>query len=328
MLEFKGQAELRSEKLVTARGYVYTRWVELMPRIPEALTNSIVYLYEDTLASEQGEDAGGSGFLLAMSSEVRPPAMHVYAVTNAHVIETGCTCVRINLRYSSGTSKVETFAFGDADWVKHESHDLAVCQLPVDFYPDHYSISLIGTSFLVTEERFIKHNIGPGDELVYIGRFMGHAGKLQNLPSVRFGTISMNPNVDEPVEYICNGRQRKQVGFLVEARSRSGYSGSPVFFLEQHAINSPRTVMPPFDMCLLGVDWGHIPETIPITIRNSHGRPVSDTYWQAEVHSGMMGVVPSWYLLDFLNNSPKLIERRARDDEHYAKFKSTGTADA
>lgn len=316
------------EPLITSRGNVYTRWVEPMPRIPDYISNSIVYLYGDEISAETGEDAGGSGFLLAIDSEVCPTACHVYAITNAHVIEKGFTLVRINLKYpSTGNLRIETLPLKAEDWVVHESHDLAVSQLPVDFHLDHYQISLVKPEYLITQEEFVKLDIGPGDELVYIGRFMGHAGKLQNLPSVRFGTISMNPNEDEPVEDGWNGKQRKNVCFLVEARSRSGYSGSPVFTLEQHAVNRPRLVYPPFDMRLLGIDWGHIPETIPIRIRHTDGTDW-DSNWYAEVHSGMMGVVPSWYLLDFVKMSPKLIEKRARDDDHYQKFKPTGRSDA
>jgi hypothetical protein len=69
-----------------------------------------------------------------------------------------------------------------------------------------------------------------------------------------------------------------------------------------------------FDVRLLGVDWGHLPEKISLTTR---GNP---TVWEAEVHAGMMGVVPSWNLLDLIDKSPELIEQRRRDDEYYKKF--------
>jgi hypothetical protein len=67
---------------------------------------------------------------------------------------------------------------------------------------------------------------------------MDHAGKFENMPSVRFGNISMLPNEREPIEDDNLKLRRNQVGYLVEARSRSGYSGSPVFIYWQHAVSS------------------------------------------------------------------------------------------
>jgi hypothetical protein len=150
---------------------------------------------------------------------------------------------------------------------------------------------------------------------------MGHAGKYGNQPSVRFGNISMIPNEEEPIEYETKKRKRCQVGFLVEARSRSGYSGSPVFFLHRHALNNSRLVLPDFDLRLLGVDWGHIPERVQLkdTAGHLHGGN-----WFVEVHSGMMGVVPAWYLDEFIRTSAELIDQRERDDEFYIRNLGVG----
>jgi hypothetical protein len=286
-----------------------------MPRIPEVILNSIVYLYADKDDADTGVDSGGSGFLTQMPSENCKTASHIYAVTNAHVIERGSPVVRVNLTHpSSGYERTYSFEFTASDWVVHPEHDLAVCALPTDVQSNLYRVALIDTKFLLSEKDVIEKDIGPGDDVVYVGRFMGHAGKYQNMPSVRFGNISMNPNPLEPIESEVNGRLRKQVGFLVEARSRSGYSGSPVFFLHQPAVNDRRIVFAGFDLRILGVDWGHIPERVPL--QDPHGR-LHGSNWYVEVHAGMMGVVPSWYLLDFLNTAPRLIAQRIRDDDYY-----------
>jgi len=307
------------------------QWVEPVPRIPQIIANSIIYLYPDRLEAESGTVFGGSGFLLAIQSgefhgEIQPtmPA-HIYAVTNKHVVEgnDGAPVVRANLRHqSSGLERTYSFEFKESDWVMDPDHDLAVCPLPPDFDMVILESTVIPSSFLVTEKEWREKDIGPGDEVVYVGRFMDHAGKYENMPSVRFGNISMNPSDLEPVEYETDsGQKRKQVGFLVEARSRSGYSGSPVFFLHQHVVNNPRAVWPPIDMRLLGIDWGHLPERVMLKDpeRRLHG-----SKWFVEVHAGMMGVVPAWFLLDFLNTSPRLIEQRKRDDEYYAAHHVTG----
>ena len=298
------------------------QWVEPVPRIPDVITSSIIYLYRDKVEADTGVDFGGSGFLVQMRSEGCKTATHIYAVTNAHVIEDGYPVVRVNLRYpSSGYERTHAFEFSPSDWVIHPEHDLAICAFPVDLESNIFNIALIGLDFLLTEKQVKEQNIGPGDEVVYVGRFVGHAGRHENLPSVRFGNISMNPTPLEPIEYEINSGKRKQVGFLVEARSRSGYSGSPVFFLNQHAVNDRRAVFLGFDMRILGVDWGHIPERIKL--KDPHGR-FHGSDWYVEVHAGMMGVVPSWYLLDFLNTAPRLVAQRMRDDDYYNAHPAVG----
>ena len=301
--------------------------MERVPRIPEIITNSIVYLYRDCLEAESGAELGGSGFLLGIQSEAAKTASHIYAVTNKHVVEgtDGAPVVRINLRHAnSGCERTRCFDFTESDWVLDPGNDLAICPFPPDVDGTIFAFSVITTNLLVTEQELREKDIGPGDDVVYIGRFVGHAGKGENMPSVRFGNISMNPNVCEPVEYETDsGHRRSQIGFLVEARSRSGYSGSPVFFLHQHAVNNPRAVFPPFDMRLLGMDWGHLPEKA--ALKDPQGY-LHGSRWYVEVHAGMMGVIPAWCILDFLNSSPRLVEQRRRDDEYYGTH--PGASDA
>ena len=121
--------------------------------------------------------------------------------------------------------------FTKDNWICHPDHDIAVCPLPHDVQMELYDASCLGPDFVLTLDQFHDMKVGPGDDLLYVGRFMSHAGKYQNMPSVRFGNISMNPCDEEPIEYDDpqTGQRRLQVGFLVEARSRSGFSGSPVF---------------------------------------------------------------------------------------------------
>jgi hypothetical protein len=288
-----------------------------MPRIPAIITNSIIYLYGDQDAADTGEDFGGSGFLFGIEATPKP-ASHLYAITAAPVIHDGYTVVRINLRHdSSKQERTESLPFTKDDWIIDTINDLAVCPLPPDFNPLKFSFSVIDRRFLISRDDFVKNDIGPGDEVVYIGRFMQHAGRFMNMPSVRFGHISMNPSEEEPIVYELRGKEKRQPAFLVEARSRSGYSGSPVFTLNQHAVNNRRAVFPMFDMRLLGIDFYHLTEDIKFS---NLGRSVE---YKAEIHAGMMGVVPAWYLLDLLATSPRIAEQQERDEEYYASCPMT-----
>lgn len=305
------------------------QWVKPMPRVPEVIINSVVYLYRDIDEAESGTDIGGSGFLVGFPSESNKGCSHLYVVTCAHVVHGGSTVVRVNLKHSSrGYEKTFPLDFAKEDWICHPEHDIAVCALRHDADIRNYDISVLALEdFILTKKQVEEQGIGPGDDLLYIGRFMGHAGKYQNMPSVRFGNISMNPNDNEPIDYKDpqTGVQRKQVAFLVEARSRSGYSGSPVFFINEHNKSNPRWLVPMFELRLLGIDFSHIPETVALVDPHGH---LHGNKWQVEVHAGMMGVVPSWFLLDFIKTAPDLIEQRRRDDEFYASWSPTAVVDS
>jgi hypothetical protein len=301
-----------------------------VPRIPSIYRNSIVYLYRDCLDAETGVEIGGSGFLFTMPSRAAlvcataKHANHIYVVTNAHVIESGCPVVRVNLKYpGDGYERTRVFSFSGDSWVIHPDHDLAVRAMPPDLDTSLLDITLLTSERFITQHAVEEEQIGPGDDLFYIGRFRDHAGKLENLPSVRFGNISMLPNEREPIEYETEqGKKRKQVGFLVEARSRSGYSGSPVFLYYQHQHSRLDTVLMDFQHTyLLGVDWGHIPERVQLMDPGGH---LHGSKWYVEVHAGMMGVVPAWYLEEFIQDSPILIEQRRQDDEYYGNHPPTG----
>src|SRR5438445_660680 len=57
-----------------------------------------------------------------------------------------------------------------------------------------------------------------------LGWFISHSSKQTNQPLARFGNIAMMPG-----EKVVDGRGLRVEAYLVEMRSLSGYSGSPVF---------------------------------------------------------------------------------------------------
>ena len=65
---------------------------------------------------------------------------------------------------------------------------------------------------------------GPGEEVVMLGRFLGYDGTDENKPAARFGHLAMGTTVPIPHPWGFT-----QMSFLIECRSVSGYSGSPVF---------------------------------------------------------------------------------------------------
>lgn len=267
-----------------------------MIRISDEYLESVIYLYPSAEDAEAGTNVGGSGFLVGYKLANVPGKHIVYGVTNAHVVDAGCTTVRANTK--AGGVRIDELS--DKRWVRHpDGDDVAVCVMS---NLEEIRFRTIGQDYFLTREKMAELNIGPGDFVFVAGRFINHEGKQRNLPTARFGNVAQLPW--EKVRQ--SGRQTKtgyfdQESFLVEARSIGGYSGSPVFTTLNPDWN--RNLAPGVDLhkgnqwWLLGVDWGHILDWSPVC--DGSGRP--NHYGQkVQTNTGMMGVVPSWKLAELL----------------------------
>lgn len=286
-----------------------------MPRISNTILDCTIYLYPSKGAAEEGEHAGGSGFLVGIRSKVE--GGYIYAVTNSHVIREGNSPV-IRLNTIEGIRDVLQVEMHD--WHHHPNgDDLAVCNIG-GLLSGRFKFKHIPVDLFVTGDIISQEDIGPGDEVFMVGRFISHEGKQRNIPTLRFGNISMMP-----LEPIKHPRGHLQESFLVETRSLSGYSGSPVFvhilpFSKRPGVEGWSTEKGPW---LLGVDWGHIRFYEKVLEKNGdeYGNdvPVQEG-WRVQTNSGMTGVVPAWRLSELLNTEP-LREARERADIQLAKEK-------
>src|SRR5258707_1186988 len=81
----------------------------------------------------------------------------------------------------------------------------------------------------ISTNLFVRTGANPycvGDDTFMIGLFLDHAGVTTNVPSARFGNISMLPN---PRATIRQSTGYDGVSYVVDMHSRTGFSGSPVF---------------------------------------------------------------------------------------------------
>lgn len=274
-----------------------------MTRINDELLGCVIYLYPSPECASKGERVGGTGFILGIPTKNHPDMHWMYAVTNSHVIREGKSPV---IRLNSVDGRTEVFPFTQDHWVHHPNgDDVAICLLSGLTKSRHDWIA-VPDNMLISREHIIEHNIGPGEDVVMVGRFISHDGRQRNTPSVRFGNISMMPG--EPVR----NRQRgiDQESFLVETRSLSGYSGSPVFTIQPRPPrgtfllkDEKRERMPDF---LVGVDWGHLPVTEPVL--DKHGAKLPDG-WRVDSNSGQMAVVPAWKIRELLDSDPFVTQR-------------------
>jgi hypothetical protein len=263
-----------------------------LPRIDDAVLDCAIYLYRSVDDAMQGEEIGGSGFLLSVPSIIPEDAAqglsYAVCVTNRHVVELGATVVRLNQRERTGTCVAD---FNESHWVYHpHGADLAVTTIPVDEMGAHYR--RISHTSLLTREMMAELNIGVGDDVFLVGRFVSHDGGQENSPTARFGNIAQMPG--QPLRGECGTEQES---YLIECRSIGGFSGSPVFVhIPPFSWRPDNTIHTHyFGPALLGVDWCHT--FYPEPVMDSSGREL-DSYVQS--HSGLMGVVPSWKLAELI----------------------------
>ncbi len=276
-------------------------------------------MYGSEEDAERGKRRGGSGFLVAQPSRRLPPGLlHLYAVTNAHVIERGGTVAR------AGTSTGETriFSPSPSDWRSHpDGDDVAICHLGTVPKCTDMALQWLPRDCFVTEKDFgliaaredYPWEMGPivaGEDVFTVGRFVGYDGIEQNQPVVRFGNLSSPETM--PVEQ--PPRHRSQDSFLVEARSLGGQSGAPVFAYRlggTYGGASPSIN----DALLLGIGWGHIKH--PSDERAEYdvemqapGMPTPGRY-----NAGIMAVVPAWKLAELLDSQKVMMMREELEEK-------------
>ena len=323
-------------------------WSRPVPRIEDRLLKAVIYLYGSQHAADSGAP-GGSGFLVGEPCAI-PGAVFLFAVTNAHVAKP-CPVVR-----TAGPPDKRVFVRTESDWFRHPEQDDVVVT-PIGFAPkdarDFY-LDYVPREWFVTPENFIhaSHDVsdldphrpidpesvgslltyewdyqplgwpfGPGDEVVMLGRFLGYDGTDDNKPAARFGHLAMAPTV--PIEHPWGFTQSS---FLIECRSLSGYSGSPIFIYRIQttltaglvAIGADRgkASLPRF----LGIDWGNLDRVGP----NAYAVDWADSDAGASVPrlSGMMLAVPAWRLAELLDSED--VQEVKRKDEADAKKTTEG----
>ena len=275
-----------------------------MARINDQFLDSVVYVYPTESAARSGEQVGGTGFVIQHLIEGRTDLAVHYIVTNSHVAVGGVRFVRFNTK-SGGIFLVEVLT---EQWTHGGVDDVAVIPfaLSEELSERLKFAPIVWPTMSLLQEDIPRFYLGVGDEVVMIGR-LAH---LRGAPSLnravaRSGMIAMMPG-----EPIIDARNFAVEAFLVEMRSLSGYSGSPVIC----------TIVPGAwrglgisqnhgegHQFVLGIDCGHIKMASPVV--DESGTRVTEKY-QVYEHSGISIVVPAWRIIQLLQD-PYLVEQRA-----------------
>jgi hypothetical protein len=298
-----------------------------MPRILQGYLECVIYLYPSVEDARQGVAFGGTGFLVGIKSDVHRNLdflVHQYAVTNYHVIEDS-PVIRFNTA-GGGTSQRELVK---DDWLRHpDGDDLAVAYLG---YRNGAQFS--HTTYLlhhcISPELIEQHDIGPGDDVYSIGRFITYDGIQKNEPCVRSGIISMMPS--EPIADYWGHAQKY---FLIEIRALKGSSGSPVFVslrpfsgratrqMEQEQDEYKRVhLAAESGTWLLGIasgDMSYKEEVVKKVIRRGEAREEATDY-VAYSNSGQTAVIPAWRVRDFILTDERFVVKRKTIEEEIEK---------
>jgi hypothetical protein len=276
-----------------------------MPRTSDWLLDCVIYIYDSLEGAKKNDErVGGSGFLAAVRLEQNPSSFQIYAVTAAHVIQSaGTPFLRLNKRFEESVQVLEAPA---NTWTQHrDGDDITVCSL--DISTQELRTLCIETERFVTKDTMATEDIGLGDDVFMVGRFVHHSGgETQNIPSLRFGNISvMNRQPIKRRDGIL------QESFLVECHSVPGYSGSPVFvykrqFQEHKQVNPFQVYSDGF--WLLGIDWCHLSDSAKVFDKQCEQE--GSTNYAVRINTGMAGVIPAWKILEIINSEEAVRQRR------------------
>lgn len=306
-------------------GFPFIKWVSVgMPKLGQysGLLKSVFFLYRSVADAKAGTKSGGTGFLVATQFENYPDRLHVYGVTNWHVAARGSSIIRLN-KVGGGH---DIFEYGPDQWeFIPGGPDIAVIPLHIRF--DNYEITYLDTkNWFLDEATAAGFEIGPGEDVFMVGRFIDYDGVETNKPSLRFGHISMT---NAPIRQPTGSTEES---FVVDLHSRTGFSGSPVVVyrtIGSHFFDAEKTkgkvlVGGGHTIFLLGINWGQFPEMWELkegeANPNTTNAPLITKGKYVEGLSGMSCVCPAWSILKVLE-MPKLRNQRKAIEAMVARIK-------
>ena len=308
-----------------------------MPHIPQNVINSVFYLYASKEDAESGRNPGGTGFVVSYESGDGSGTNQFYAVTNWHVVCDGQEAYPV-IRLNKKGGGIDIVDLDCSEWeFVPGKYDVAV--RPINIDDDIHDASVISSNSFALP---YGHKIGIGEDVFMIGLFIDHGGVTTNVPSAKFGNISMLPNVQATIEQPTG---YSGISYVVDMHSRTGFSGSPVFvyrtfgsdltswdelfdsievvfddleigpnrfgrpdFMSGRIRGSRGRIKPRHMFKFLGIHWGQFPEAWELkngkkSKESRKGLIVDGAYVTGL--SGMTCVIPSWQIMEVLD-MPKL----------------------
>ena len=313
-LEFEHVFQWGRDKPNAAPRY---RWAAVgMPQITPPFMGSVFYLFpHPTNQFAATDEPGGTGCFVGLHSNSLRLLYHIYAVSNRHVVRDS-PCIRVNTKDGS-TRLIE---LEHHDWVELDGEDLAAADVTDQLGFDANKLQWLDDFHWIPQAGFLsKYQFLSlvGFDTFMIGLFEDHRAGPRNAPVARFGNVAAVPSDDAPVR-LLPADPYAAPAFLNDMRSRTGFSGSPVWIWQ--AVTRLEDIPPDEErrdgvifvkpyVSLLGVHRGQIPEEVRILHAEEpklHGARI-------RIPSAMTAVIPAWRVSDLLNSEAFVAQRVARD---------------
>jgi hypothetical protein len=292
------------------------KWVRVgMPRIGDNMRACVFFLFGQDAGTGRAAGPGGTGFFVRVWSRRREGLTHIYAVSNRHVVQ-NFHDIRVNTH--DGAARMIEIEPGD--WSYSSTADLAATDVTEHFLltrerPQTDIVAAFVDHGDLLGQRHADHHVAMGDDTIMVGLFADHPGGGRNVPVARFGNVAAMPDPAAPVA-LSEVDALAGPAFLNDLRSRSGFSGSPVW-----AWRTPYndTSAPDHDarreaglsrdrasLHLIGVHRGQMREEIVAT------RP-GGAVETLVVPSAMTVVIPAWEVAALLSGQEFERQRAARE---------------
>jgi hypothetical protein len=239
-----------------------------------------------------------------------------HLVTAEHVVSGLLTknqdvWLRVNLvDGGAGDIKIDASRFHFHPETEKTPTDVAVCPMShilteeetgKQVEADVLFLNLNGSDGILPTADFKNKYMGLGGNIAIVGLFRSHYGKERNVPIVRVGTIAALPHepISTKVGYV--------EGYLIEAMSIAGLSGSPVFASPDLALELAKGLSKqPLSqgMALMGLVLGHF------DVPNLNEDVVTDEDApERSIHTGIGVVIPVDKIVETIQH-PDLVAMR------------------
>jgi len=198
------------------------RWIRFgMPRLNPRLSDCVFYLYGINPKTGKVEGPRGTGSIVGRPSD--NDANHLYGITNWHVaVDGGASIIRLN----TNDGETRLLKYEPTDWqFIPGGDDIAAIDITDDVFKTD-QVMFIGEKQFIARETLQSFELGIGEDVFMIGLYADHHGGKRNIPCGRFGNLAMVANERAPVE---QPNKLMHPSHLADMRSRTGFSGSPVF---------------------------------------------------------------------------------------------------
>lgn len=214
--------------------YYLTPQKDINMRVPKSVRDCVLYVGVEDTDNPDNVKYGGTAFIVSIPGE--HSGSFAYLVTAKHNLEKiGKRPYFIRANTPDGSAVV--FDAKGLEWIFHPDNtvDAAIALFAP---PDEVTLDTrsVHESDFLTDQDIETYRIGAGDEVIMTGLFTEVEGQHKNLPIVRMGNVALIP--DEPIPF----KEALIEGYLIEARSIGGLSGSPAFVSSTVLVNYPNKV--------------------------------------------------------------------------------------